>query len=691
MKRVTTKTLLLIAILLIDLGAYSQTQQGFVKTKGRMVNGQLVPGQGLKGATLSIKGRTAVLVNADDGAFSFPVPNAQFQLDSVRKKGYQLVDMDACPRTYSYSRNPLYIVMETPEQQLQDKLTAERKIRRNLQKQLQEREDEIESLKEQQQISDEEYRQALQKLYADQESNEQLISDMATRYSELDYDQLDEFYRQVSYYIESGELVKADSVLQTRGNLSEQVKEQLQKGQAIKNEDEKLQKAKEVYESDKEELARRCYSYYETFSAQHLNDTAAYYLELRASLDTTNVKWQNDAGEYLLEYLADYDKALGYFNKALRQTEAENGGEPKDAFVCHYKISAIYFSQGDYAKAMEQCEISAELLKSFTDENNALSAMTYQNLGLIYSRLNNYEEAMEHMEKALAINEFNKDTLKLADAYHIMGTLCFELGKYEDAKAYLSTALAFREKLWGDNHPSVANSYNNLANAVYNLGDYDKALEYIQKALDIKKAVLCENHPDIATSYSNLGLVYSGLGEYQKALECFDQALKIRKTVFGENHPIIADCYNNYGVVYDNLDSLNKALECFNMSLKIRKPLLNENHPDIGISYANIGQILSELGENDQALEYYLDAVRIFKSSIGEHHPFNAICYNNIAEIYKQKEEYNQALEYAEKALAIQTESTGEEHPTSIQYKEQVNEIKAKIAEQENKQNKKEE
>ena len=190
MNKTIVKATLLLSVMLTGLTASAQTQQGYVKTKGRMVNGQLVPGQGLKGATVSVQGRTAVLVNADDGAFSFPVTNAQFSLDSVKKKGYQLVDMDACPRSYKYSGNPIYIVMETPDQQLQDKLTAERKIRRNLQKQLQEKEDEIEDLKAQQKISDEEYRRALQKLYADQESNEQLISDMAKRYSELDYDQL---------------------------------------------------------------------------------------------------------------------------------------------------------------------------------------------------------------------------------------------------------------------------------------------------------------------------------------------------------------------------------------------------------------------------------------------------------------------------------------------------------------------
>ena len=170
------KRLLLIGFIsFIALLASAQTQQGFVKTKGRMVNGQLVPGKGLKSATVSVHGRTSVLVKGDDGAFSFPSPEPQYRLDSVRKKGYQLVDMDVCPRLYARSANPLFIVMETPEQQLQDQLMAERKIRRNLQKQLQDKEDEIEDMKAQQKISDEEYRNALQKLYSDQENNEQLM------------------------------------------------------------------------------------------------------------------------------------------------------------------------------------------------------------------------------------------------------------------------------------------------------------------------------------------------------------------------------------------------------------------------------------------------------------------------------------------------------------------------------------
>lgn len=114
------KCLLFSFILLLSIVSFAQTQHGYVKTKGRMVNGQLVHGQGLKGAMVSVKGRTTVLVKSDDGAFSFPVPEAQFRLDSVRKKGYQLVDLDALGKTYKHSTNPIYLVMETPDQQLQD-------------------------------------------------------------------------------------------------------------------------------------------------------------------------------------------------------------------------------------------------------------------------------------------------------------------------------------------------------------------------------------------------------------------------------------------------------------------------------------------------------------------------------------------------------------------------------------------
>ena len=227
------RTVFIITILLIAVCMTNgQTQHGVVKTRGRMVNGVLQPGKGLYGATVQVKDRTAV-VSDSDGKFLFPLRTNTYMVQSVKKKGYQLVDMEDC-RNYKYSTNPLYLIMETPEQQRNDLLAAERNIRHNLQRKLQARQDEIDNLKN---TSQQQKDSLLQIIYQQQADNEKLIADMAKRYSTLDYDQLDEFYRQVSWFIENGELTRADSLLRTRGDIKVQV-------QYILKQDETIQKQK---------------------------------------------------------------------------------------------------------------------------------------------------------------------------------------------------------------------------------------------------------------------------------------------------------------------------------------------------------------------------------------------------------------------------------------------------------------
>lgn len=182
--------LVICCLLTLSVGLTAQTQQGYVKTRGRMVNGKLVPGTMIDHAVVQIKNRNN-LVSGKDGTFSFPVSSGKsYILLGARKEGYQMVDVEAC-REYRPSQTPLYIVMETPERQRADQREAQRKIRDNLNRLLRERETEIERLNIQQAQKD----SLIDLLYQQQSDNEKLIADMARRYSEIDYDQLDEYYR----------------------------------------------------------------------------------------------------------------------------------------------------------------------------------------------------------------------------------------------------------------------------------------------------------------------------------------------------------------------------------------------------------------------------------------------------------------------------------------------------------------
>ena len=237
------------ALLFYATIVFSQTQYGYVKTKGRMVNGEYVRGDGLPGATVFLKGNKSITVIDENGSFWFPISAQTFMVESVRKNGYELVDADVVKKPYSYSSNPIYLVMETPEQQRQDQLDSERKIRRTLEKQLRQREDELEELRTTHKITLEEYQQAMQKLYDDQNNSEKLISEMAKQYAQMDYDQMDKKNQLISDAILNGRLTEADSLLRTKGDLRSRISE------VEREEREEAQRELEI-EQEKDNLAK---------------------------------------------------------------------------------------------------------------------------------------------------------------------------------------------------------------------------------------------------------------------------------------------------------------------------------------------------------------------------------------------------------------------------------------------------
>ena len=252
------KIISIIIAVLLPLLAMAQTQQGYVKTKGRLnSNGTVTPGVRLSGATVVLKGGSSVVSGAN-GAFSMKVPSNKYYLQNVKKNGYLLVDPEVLSKTYAYSTNPLVISMETPDEQSADKLSNERKIRRTLQRTLQQKEDEIEALKEQNKITEEEYRKALQKIYDEQGKNEKLISEMAERYSKIDYDQISDFDQEFNQYILNGELTKADSLLNTKGDINSHINQYFELQEDIKEKEKNLEKEKELGMLAKEDLANRC-------------------------------------------------------------------------------------------------------------------------------------------------------------------------------------------------------------------------------------------------------------------------------------------------------------------------------------------------------------------------------------------------------------------------------------------------
>ena len=196
----------------------NRTQTGIVKTRGRLDSkGKAIPGKRLSGVSVYIRGRNAVVTDAD-GSFSFPVPSYKFSIQSVRKQGYVLVDPDAISIQYVYSPNPLIIVMETSEKLKEDKLAVEQDLRQKLLHELNGKIDELEKLKDQNEITIEEYQTAWKKLEDEYMSSMELVELLAEQYCRIDYDQWSVFNQNFSDYINSGRLTEAYNLWSSQEN-----------------------------------------------------------------------------------------------------------------------------------------------------------------------------------------------------------------------------------------------------------------------------------------------------------------------------------------------------------------------------------------------------------------------------------------------------------------------------------------
>ncbi|MBR5493295.1 MAG: tetratricopeptide repeat protein [Alistipes sp.] len=657
------KNILIALLVLSSICLADSVQQGCVKTRGRMINGKHVPGQGLPGSIVSIKDRTAIGVKNNNGTFSFPVTDNQFRVDSVKKKDYVLLDADAASKTYIHTADTLFFVMETPEQLWEDRYSAERRFRDELSIKLKAREREVDSLLKVNAISQEEYRQTIQKIYAEQEDNQKLISDMAERYSKLDYDQMDEFYRQVSYCIEECEFVKADSLLKTRGNLQAQIESALQTGQLIDQKKAELSKAESVHQHDIDELAKRCYSYYENFKMQYQNDSAAYFLELRSNLDSTNVLWLIEMAGFICEYCAKYDASKLIYERALQVLQNEQMEKYLEYEIGIYNnLGHVCELKGDFDKALSYCNkaINKCLLKGET----LYLATIYNTMGSIYSEQNKYDVASEYYKKSLDIRleVYGENHEEVAVSYNNIGDLYQKKGKFSEALEYFEKALKILQNTNGE-QIYIAATYNNIATIYSDLDKFAEAIEYYKIALDIRLRILGEFHPDVALSYNNIGGLYREKSMYNEAMEYYKKALCVYERMFPQHHYIFAILYNNLATTYKSLSQFQKSLDYFLKSLSIRKKIYGDNSIEVGILCNNLGDLYSRMMEYEKSIEYYTQALIILKEQIGEHHPVIATLYSNISTIYNNHyKDYNKALDYLRKAMEIDIKVYGEEH-----------------------------
>lgn len=578
----------IIALLTLSATAY-KTQKGYVKTRGRYTSqGTLVPGKPLSNAVVMIRNSNSTRSDAK-GNFSVTLPEQNFYLQNVKKDGYILSDPDVLKRRYSCFAGPLVLVLETPQQQADDRLASEKKLRRTLQRKLQAKEDELEALKEENKITTEEYRNALQELYKIQETNEKFISEMAERYSRIDFDALDDFQRRIAAYIQDGELARADSLLNTKGSMDDREAEinrlreaNRQRGEEIAKEQQELEASESLAAVRLADFGADCYNRFQISRLELQNDSAAYWLERRANADTTNINWQLDAGLFLSDYLADYDKALRYYHIALDHSLKANGEQSLTTALIYNNIGTTLGQQGRYAEGQKYLKQAIKILEAIGLDKGSHMLTVLSNLANSYNLLGDYDKSLEMQTKVLIM----------------------------------------RLALLGNRHPDVARSYLNLGNDYYMRQEYSEALDCYKKALDVAQDSKINDGLLLAAIHDNLGLAYGAEEAYGEALNHLSTALELKQSELDDRHPQIAKSYNNLGGLMIFTEDYSKARDYFTRAARILDKPIYRYIKDMATTINGLGRIDSIEGNYESALSNYEKALEILSASFPSNHPY---------------------------------------------------------------------
>ena len=564
--------------LLYCLTMLSQTQQGYVRTLGRPD----AKGVALNDVIIKIKGEHNPVKSNGDGIFTIQFQNKRigdpYALQEVRKVGYELNEPEVIGRQFAVSdkvRNT--IVMVSTAQLQADKQRIENNAYKVAEENYKQRLALLEEQKKTGAITAEKYRQQLQELQNRFEKYQSLIDGLAEHYAHTDYDELNEKEREINICIENGNLERADSLIQVLFDPMDVLK---RNKEALEKLNEQISQAEGIIDQAKADMAsvlkqqekdaEHLYQLYTIALARFDNEKAGRYIEIRAELDTTNIRWQVDAASFHRLYSAHYANAERYLQRALSESYKQYKGWNLISAHVLNDLARTYESMGKMTNADDCYRDAFTIYTHYKDTLSNEAAMLYNNHGLFLMKNGIYDVSLQSLDKAkdIKMKIYGDNHVELANVYNNIGMVYYYLHKYEESLLHYGLALPLFEKLYGDTHANIANCYNNMGMTYMAVNDTALTSYYLNKALEMRLSLYGSNHLSVAESYNNIGSLCQKKGELEKAMSYHGKSLAIREELLGQEHTDVAQSLTHIGEVYDAMGKF-ECIDYYKSALQI--------------------------------------------------------------------------------------------------------------------------
>jgi tetratricopeptide (TPR) repeat protein len=264
------------------------------------------------------------------------------------------------------------------------------------------------------------------------------------------------------------------------------------------------------------------------------------------------------------------NRGLAYSNSLGRNAEAiidfNKAIEISPSLTKTYNNRGLSYDHlGNFQQAMRDFDKAIELDPGF--------AAVYNNRGITYRHLSNFQQAIGDFDKAIELDP------GYAAAYNNRGIAYGNLGNPQQAMRDFDKAVEL--------DPRYAAAYNNRGIAYGNIGNFQQAMRDFDKAIELD--------PGYAAAYNERGLANGKTGNNQQAMRDFDRAIAL--------NPGYAAAYNNRGLASASLGNFQEAIKDFDKAIKLE--------PKASKIYMARGLVYTKLKENEQAIRDFRVAAQM--------------------------------------------------------------------------------
>jgi protein O-GlcNAc transferase len=263
------------------------------------------------------------------------------------------------------------------------------------------------------------------------------------------------------------------------------------------------------------------------------------------------------------------------------------------------KSAIEHYQAGNLKHAENICH---KVLRSHPQNSEVLHL-----LGLMSSKVKNYDLAAEYITKALQFNP------EYEVAYFNLGNVLKEKGQLNEAITCYQEAIRL--------NPHFAEAHSNLGSALQDKGDLDQAIVFYQKAIQL--------NPHIFFTFNNLGTAFRIKGKNDEAITCYQEAIRL--------NPHFAEAHSNLGSAFQDKGDLDQAIVFYQKAIQL--------NPDNADLYSNLGTVFADKGELDNSISCHQKAIQLS--------PGTATAYNNLGTALQKKGKINEAEHCLRRAVQI--------------------------------------